>query len=160
MPWKALTLGVMLPYASQPGLDIGAEYTVFAPNDRVELVLKPHLAGYVRPGNHVSGMIGTDFGVTVHHRVPVSHTFSVGLDYLVQSQLTSTSVDLGSGERSGTRELRHFALPTGSYTFTHMPAERVGWYLDTSLGHTLSVSEIDKTYISIGAGVRFALGAR
>jgi hypothetical protein len=160
MPLRALTLGLMLPYGAQPGLDLGFELSVYQPSERISWVLKPHLAGYVRPRNHISGMVGTSFGVKVDHRTPVSHTFSVGLDYLVQSQVTSLSMDLGSGGRSATRELRHFGLPTAGYSLAHMPWKHVGWTFDLRVGHTFSPVEIDKTFLSVGAGLRFALGAR
>jgi hypothetical protein len=160
MPYNALTIGLVAPYGVQPGVEVGAVVAVAEPGPRLRLDVQPRVAVFARPDNHVSARVGAAFGVTVKHATPVAHTFGLGLDYLLQAQVTSWAVDLGTGGRTATRELRHHVLPTGSYTLTHLPSERIGWFFDLDVGHAALPEAVDRLFVSVGLGLTLPLGGR
>jgi len=115
MPATAFTIGLLLPYGVQPGADVGLDLDLARPSEHVVLVLGPHAGTFVRPENHVSFITGAAFGVGLEQKnAPIRHTLGIGVDFLLQSQVTSWAVDLATGTRTATRELRHFVLPTGA----------------------------------------------
>ena len=152
-----LTLGLALPYAVQPGLNLGVGLELSRPSQGVALVLQPRTSIYTRPSNHVSVLLGTDLGLALGVERPVTHTVALGAHYLASSQVESIAVDLSTGGKERTRDLRHHAVPLGRYTLGHQPGDTLGWYASLGFGGRLSPQVVDSVFYQVDLGVRIRL---
>jgi hypothetical protein len=148
-----VSLGLAAPYGIQPGLHLGARFDL---NER--FVLLPRVVAYTRPGNHRSLLTEVGVGLRGPGEGRYNSTVSLGLGYLVSAQAVTESIDLGTGESTPTRELRHFALPSVRYEVARQGAD-VDLFAGASVGRAMSVSEVPSAFFMVDVGVRFG-GAR
>jgi len=158
-----LRVGVTAPYGVQPGLTLAASTDLATWQGRrrdAALSVGPRLAGFGRPHNHISGLLGAEASVRwTHSETGRFVSIDGGLGYLAAAQITEVQVDLGSGELERTRSLEHHFLPTLGVHFGRNAPHKVGWYAGLSAGRHLSPQTPDSLWFTAEAGVRFAFPA-
>lgn len=123
------------------------------------LFVSPQLAAFWRPQSSSNLFVNADFGFRrlkeKRHRYSA---FSIGLGYLMQSQILSTTVSLSDGSlNDNNRELRHYFVPTANYEFGHAPKNVMGWYFKLSLGGRFAHGRDMASVMAVEAGLKFRL---
>ncbi|MEM7157177.1 MAG: hypothetical protein AAF799_30270 [Myxococcota bacterium] len=167
-----LTVGYFGPYAIQPGVRVGTWFPIKAwtktrdarrgPVTRTgSLFAGPQLAFFARPGNHLSVMASGELGYRFQrHDRKVHSAFAIGGGYLASFQIVTIAVDLSSGDKNNTREMRHYFVPTLSYALGHDVLPNFGWFLKFSYGQKLSVPIESSAMVMVELGLSFRLGGR
>lgn len=159
-------------FAIQPGLKIGSQFNFktwekdkFHKKDTItklqKLFVSPQFTIFTRPERNTNYLINVDLGYQFQNKErKLYQAVSLGLGYLLQSELLSFSVNLGSGETSNkNRESRHFFLPTLNYELGgYIGQERkFAWYTKYGLGSKL-FGEIESSmlvFLELGAKIFF-----
>ena len=127
-------------YIIQPGLKIGTRHTMKQWQGQAsksqQLLFSPQVGVYTRPGNNTNYVLNLEFG---YHRQKAERkrhaVYSIGLAYLLQSNLVSRNVSLGSGDQDYTRASEHAFVPTIAYEFGALIKPQWRWYVKTAVGN-------------------------
>ena len=119
--------------AIYPGFKVGVQFDVKNWDNDVReksFYLSPQMGFFSRPENHNSFWLNLEGGLTRRKQGRSGYSaFSLGLGYLLQSQLLSYSVNLSTGERSNkVREARHYLLPTLNYELGGRISDTLNWF--------------------------------
>jgi hypothetical protein len=162
-----VSLSFFAPYALQPGVRLGVDLSFNECGSisdrrramRRRLFAGPRLSYLTRPQNHRTVMVGGEFGwESTNLRRGLSSQLSLGVNYMASAQITSVSIDLGTGAATNTRELQHYAVPTVAYRFLDQIGGGPEWFLGAAFGRKLSAAQANSTYFAVEAGIRFRLG--
>ena len=171
-PGVPITVGYFGPYLIQPGVRVGTWFPIKhwtktkdgrrGPITRTgSLFAGPQLAFFARPGNHLSVMASGELGYRIQrHDRKVHSAFAVGGGYLAAFQIVTIGVDLSTGDKSNTREMRHYFVPTLSYALGHDVRPNFGWFLKLSYGQKFSVPIESQAMVMLELGVSFRVGGR
>ncbi len=158
------TVAYFAPYSTQYGGKLGYSYTL-EKWEKVEsskiksFYIHPQIGVFARRSNHTSIIFNTDFG---YKSRKVERKFylatSISLGYLAQSQITSSSVNLGTGEiQNRQRQWRGYFLPTINYEFGKEVKRHLGWYFKFSLGRKISSKLENSAFFGAELGLKISL---
>ncbi|MCP3930447.1 MAG: hypothetical protein GY705_15250 [Bacteroidetes bacterium] len=159
-------VGYFGPYAIQPGIKIGTHFDVkewqSGKREKIRkqsLYVSPQIGAFTQINNHTSFFSNADFGYKRQKEEAAFYSaYSIGLGYLTEFQILSSTLDLGSGEVSGkVRERRAYFLPALNYEFGKEPNSKIGWYSKFSVGRKISNKNEDSAAFIIELGLRFNL---
>ncbi len=163
-------VGYFGPYIIQPGIKIGTHFDVKEwqtektkkKGDFIRkqgLFVSPQIGAFTRINNHTSFLLNADFGYKRQKEGRAFYSaYSIGLGYLIESQIIFSSIDLGSGNvNSKDREIRNYFLPTINYEFGQEPNPKIGWYTKFSYGRKISAQVEDSAAFMIELGLKFKM---
>ena len=168
-PGTPLTIAIYGPYLSQPGLKLGTylELLPWTVERRRgarwrSLFLGPQLGLFTRPGNHVSALLNAELGYRslLPARAGLFTATSIAVGHLIEFEIVSYSVDLGSGAQRPRREARSYALPTLNFAVGQEFRPRLGWYAKASIGRSFAALHDGALFYAIEIGLQLRLGAR
>lgn len=153
-----VSLGYLAHMGIQPGIKIGSDFTLKSFNSEggyKGLFLSPQLAYFVNPEINNNFLLNVEFGYKTQKPGKTFYSaFSIGSGYKLQSYIKSVNVDLGSGDLSQNRELRHYFVPTINYEFGMAFRKSTGWYSKLTYGHEYLGAEGTSMIISIELGLK------
>ena len=79
------------------------------------------------------------------------------MNYLNQSEVMATTVNLQGEIVNKKREMRHYFVPTMGYAFGHNFDNGLGWFAKLSAGMKLSPEQVNMGMIFTEVGVRIKL---
>ena len=146
----------------QPGLKIGAEFSIKDWDSRTRsfnYFLNPNVAYYTWPGNDRNLYSHFEFGIgTRKERKKVRNAISLGAGYLLESQLISYSVNLGTGDLNDeNREIRHYFVTTINYTWERKFSEVIDGYFKPSYGFRFGENDKTSALLFLELGVKYNL---
>jgi len=161
-----INIGYYGAFGIQPGLKVGTELVLKewnrgeeGNNKYAELYVSPQLGAFVYPLNNTNGVLNADIGYRWGNRDRRFYTApSIGLGYLMSSQILSRQIDLGTGavvEKN--RELRHYFLPTINMELGKAGQDRWGWFVKGSFGRKLAPRRESEAFLALELGVRLLI---
>lgn len=159
----SVRLGYLGPYLVQPGARLSADVSVWSTSDPATqphwqntLIVGLELAGFNRPRVHTSVIVGGLVGYRMQSPGGCCvHTLAASLGYLGEHQIASIRVDLATGEKTQTRELKSNALVAAHYLFAWQFLDRWGWYIDLGVGQSFWGAVPSALYFAPETGVQF-----
>jgi hypothetical protein len=153
--WEA---GVIAPYGTQPGVRAGLTVPLMD-GERLSLSLRPHLGLYARSGNHMALLTDLTLGVDrTTQKGRARYGAELGLGYSLRRQRTSAAIDLGTGDKTWSHELRHAAVPMLALSAGGTGEKGPALFGRVSVGQSLSVNPEGATFFMIELGLRGAPG--
>lgn len=161
-----ISIGFYGPYIIQPGIKIGTAFDLKEWKIEKEQNLKsrklfvsPQIAAFIRPKNHTSFILNVDVGYIIKKSQSNFYIApSVGLGYLMTSQILSNTIDLSNGEiNEKDRELRNYFLPTLNFELGKQATEKMGWFTKLSYGRKVSSKIENAAFFALELGVKFHL---
>ena len=153
MSLTAFTLGLALPYGTQPGVELAVTQSL-AP----QWFVQEHAVVSFRPSNHMATLIDVRVGRSAQARGRWTPSASVGVGYELRAQVVTRSVGLGTGSGGLTTELQHSLLPTLNGELAWQSQGRIGAYGALTLGRRVRIGAPGEMYYAASVGVRIALG--
>ena len=160
----ALSLSYFGEYLIRPGVKVGASFNLGtlagsqAREKQWHWRLDPEFATYWRPDVNTNFLINTKGGlVQTSMEGKGASSVSIGLGYLLQSQIISETVSLGSGETEKNRQTRQYFLPTANYAFEKRFSIDWGWFIGYSIGMKISGTRESAMVMFLDCGTRYFL---
>lgn len=160
-----ISIGYFSQMGWQPGAKIGTELMLKNWEKETEnftkqqsYFLSPQVGFYTWKGNHISYLINADLGYKrfKSHKKKYS-AVSIGLGYLLQSQIIEWKVSLSDGSKEKVRESWGWFLPTVNYEFGKALNEHIGWYSKFSYGLKISAERENSALVFVELGINYHL---
>jgi len=166
---KFVSLGYFGNFLIQPGLQAGFNIDLKIWKQEVStdnstdaktrsFFIRPQVTYFSRPKVHQNYALSSDFG---YRRIKPAKgkyiSWSIGLGYLIQSQVVERKVSLGDGSKTKVRENWNYFQPTINYEFGQFINDKFGWYTRYSVGWKLSADRERSATIYIGAGLNYKI---
>ncbi len=156
-------IGYLGHFAVQPGMTAGVSIIVkdlSTNNDSKQrinsLMVHPSIGWFSRINYNRNALLGTDFGIRSKRVEKGKYsTYSLGINYLQQSEILLTQVNLKGEVVFKEFEQRHYFLPTMGYTFGRDYESGIGWYCKLSGGMKFAQSyeNIAMAFVSVGLNI-------
>ena len=153
MTLQTLTLGLALPYGTQPGPQLGLGQSL---GER--FYLQEQLAVTMRPANHVAGLAELELGLNGPSFGRWNSQLGVGLGYELRAQVIGQSVHLGTGASTREFELRHAVIPAVNGRLSWMPSDTLGGYGALGVGRRMPIGREGELYALAELGLVVRLG--
>lgn len=153
-------------FAIQPGVKVGTEldfkYWEKESSPKIQkLFISPQFAVFTRVRKNTNYFFNVNIGYKRQNKErKLYQSFSLGLGYLLQNELLSFSVNLGSGDITDkNKELRHYFLPTINYELGGYIGQKrnFGWYSQYSLGSKIAPSRESSVVVFLEVGGKLFL---
>ena len=149
---QALSLGLTLPWLSQPGLILGLRRDLGATRWQGGL----DLAGWVNPKDSFHGQLTPQFGAEWQRlgddgTLRIASTVGVGLG--LESRTTERSLNLADGSSEGVWEQQLWAVPQLSTRLSWRHSRQFPVFLDLSVGQQLAWESNGGTVFTVTFGV-------
>ena len=155
-----INIGLYGAYFTQPGIKVGTEIPLKKWSNKKEITLfvSPQIGGFVRLRNHTSFIVNGDIGYKIKRNKRNFYIApSIGLGYLLSSQILSQTVDLSNGDIiDKDREVRNYFLPTVNLEFGREKS-KIGWYSKLSYGRKVSSKIEDSGFFALEIGIKFTI---
>ena len=149
--WEA---SAVAPHGTQPGVRAGLTLPL-REWERMSLSLRPHLGLYARAGNHVGLLTDLTFGVDrTSGKRRARYGAELGLGYLLRRQRTRAAIDLGTGDKTWSHELRHAAVPMLGLSAGGAGERGPAPFGRLTVGQSLAVDPEGATFFMIELGLR------
>lgn len=166
-----LAIGYFAPWGVEPGISVGIDrYYKFIgeseagtegeerPTIQFKSFYRPQLAFFSRPKYNNNLLFSTDFGIIRMNNKAHRHvSLSVGLGYLSQHEIVTTTVSLDGSGIEKTRDRRGYFLPTLNYTFRNLLNNKKGWFFTARYGKQFSSQYESSAVLMLGLGLEFNL---
>ncbi|MEM8908685.1 MAG: hypothetical protein AAGD05_12620 [Bacteroidota bacterium] len=151
--------------AYQPGLKIGSHFelknwttTAKQFTKLKSFYISPQIGFFTQPNAHTSYLINADFG---YKRIK-SHNqkysaWSIGLAYMLQSQIIEWQVHLNDGSKEKIRANWNWFLPTLNYEFGQAIHTNLHWYGKFSYGIKMAPNRESTMLLFVELGIKFNL---
>ena len=158
-----LSIAYFSQFGYQPGVKIGVQINIKnwkknkANHSQLKnLYISPQIGFYTNPNIHTSYLINTDLGYKrIKNCKGTYSAWSLGLTYLLQSQITEWKINLSDGSKEKIRNNWNWFLPTVNYEFGKAINTNINWYSKFSYGIKMSSSRESTSAIFIELGLTF-----
>ncbi len=150
----------------QPGVKVGTQISIkdwtkekenrLARNK--QLAISPQLAYFANVGNNQNVLLNIDLDYrTQKAGRKFFSTWSVGLGYLAQFQVTALRLNLGDGSKEKVRERWDHILPSVSYAFGKVINTKMSWYSKYTLGSKINFDGASTMMLFMEAGITYQI---
>lgn len=164
----SMSFGYIAPFGVEPGLNLASN--IYARQTTKPIVTdlpilskyinkgfwQPQVAFFTRPKYNSNLLLSMGRGIKRNKRGSKSYsTASLGVGYLAQFEIVTTTVQLGSADIEKERERRDYFLPSISYTFGRNVKPYWGWYIKGMYGKQFSSKYESAGLFMLGLGFQF-----
>ncbi|MFT5820790.1 MAG: hypothetical protein ACI8ZM_002038 [Crocinitomix sp.] len=147
---KTIEFGYLGHFSYQPGMKLGLQFDLKSWEKELKkksdtrstvFFVRPSIGTFSRINYNLNLSTGIDGGLELNKASKsFFHKYSLGLNYLMHSELNSITVNLEGKVINKDRENRHYILPLITYGFGKNYSNGLGWYTNLSGGLKISTN--------------------
>lgn len=164
----AITLSYYSPFGNQFGSRVGTNFQFKKDGQERDehtshgsIFLHPQVGFFIHPSVSQNYLINTDLGFKRSFSGrQIYFASSIGLGYLLSSEIVGVSVDLGSGELVREKENRSSLLPTFTIELGSGKQRRLTFYYRLFYGRRIAFGDENSSFFGLEVGTRFLMHAQ
>lgn len=159
-----ISVGYFGQFGFQPGVKVGTQFTLKSwsvsqqPNLQKSYFLSPQAGFFTWPEKNTNYLLNLEVG---HQRLKSLNgryfSYSIGLGYLLQSQIVGQRINLSDGSQQKIREDWGWLLTTANVTYGRSITKALGWYAKVSYGMKIAPERTNASVAFIELGLTYKL---